>query len=195
MNRLINHVRANAIAYVALFFAIGGGGAATAIAATATSSSTIHACVSKSTGALYVAKHCAGSEHALSFNQRGPTGPVGPTGVVAYGQVSGVGTVLSAKGMTITETATGEYTVLITASACKKDNDEIPVVSAVGLGAEPQVGGYEPPPGQTNVQPVVDAVPYGHGFHVSAGYLQSDGTFVPTPQGFNVLDVCGNYSS
>jgi hypothetical protein len=191
-HRALQHIRQNLIAYTALFFAIGGGGAATAIAATATGSSTVHACVSKSTGALYVSKHCSGSEHALSFNQRGPAGPAGATGVVAYGQVSGEGTVLSEKGMTITETAVGMYTVKVTAKGCLKSNDEVPVISPVGFGAEPS-SSYEPPAGQGNVQPAIDSAPYGHGFTIQAGYLQN-GVFVPTPQGFNVIDVCGNYA-
>jgi hypothetical protein len=192
ITRTLQHLRRNTVAYIALAFALGGGGAGAAIAATVSSANTVHACVSKSTGALYVAKHCTGAQRALSFNQRGPAGPTGATGVVAYGQVSGEGTVLSEKGMTITETAVGMYTVKVTAKACLKSNDEIPVISPVGFGAEPS-SSYEPPAGQGNVQPAIDEAPYGHGFTILAGYLQN-GTFVPTPQGFNVIDVCGNYA-
>jgi hypothetical protein len=194
-HRALQHIRQNLIAYIALFFAVGGGGAATAIAATATASSTVHACVSKTSGALYVAKHCTGAQRALSFNQRGPAGPAGATGIAAYAQVSGTGTVLAEKGMTVTETATGMYTVEITASACKKTNDQIPFITPIGLGALPS-STYQPPAGTGGVQPAIDASPYGHGFNIEAGYLQqSNGTLVSTPQGFNVLDICGNYSS
>jgi hypothetical protein len=194
LSKALKHVQRNTIAYVALFFAVGGGGAGAAVAATALSSNPVHACVSKKTGALYVAKRCTRSERALSFNQRGPAGPAGPTGVVAYGQVDGLGHVQAEKGMVITETATGMYTVRITADACKHDDDQIPVITPSGLGAEPEPGGYQPPPGGGNVQPAISSADYGHDiFTINAGYLQSDGTFVFTPQGFNVLDVCGNY--
>jgi hypothetical protein len=194
LSKARKHVQRNAIAYVALFFAVGGGGAGAAIAATAASSSAVHACVSKKTGALYVAKRCTSSERALSFNQRGPVGPAGRTGVVAYGQVNGLGEVTAERGMVITQTATGMYSVRVTASACKHENDQIPVISPSGLGAEPQIGGYQQPPGG-NVQPAISSADYGpYGFTITAGYLQSDGTFVFTPQGFNVLDVCGEYS-
>jgi hypothetical protein len=191
---LITHVRSNAIAYVALFFAIGGGGAGAAIAATVVSTNTIHACVSKTNGALYVAKRCTSAERALSFDQRGPAGPAGSAASLPYGQVDGQGQVTAEKGMTIVETATGMYTVTITATVCKKANDQIPVITPVGFGAE--VGpGYQPPAGSSNVEPAITESSYGHGFRVAAGYLQADGTFVPTPQGFNLLDECGNYSS
>jgi hypothetical protein len=192
ITKTLRHIQGNAVAYVALFFAIGGGGAGAAIAATAiSSSSSIHACVSKTSGALYVAKHCTGTERALSFNQRGPAGPAGPTGVVAYGQVDGTGVVRAEQGMTITETSTGMYNVAITARACKKSTDEIPAITPVGLGALPQPG--TPDPG--NVQPAVTIgnSPTGSGFQVLAGYLQN-GMLVHTTQGFDILDVCGNYS-
>ena len=192
---ILTHVRNNAIAYVALFFAIGGGGAGAAIAATAASSSTIHACVSKASGALYVSKRCTGSERSLNFNQRGPAGPAGQDASLPYGQVNGLGQVTAEKGMAITKTSTGMYTVTITAGACKTSTDQIPVITPVGFGAEIQPGGYQPPAGSSNVTPVVTEGTYGHGFKVQAGYLQQDGTFVPTPQGFNILDECGTYSS
>lgn len=194
LSKTCKHVQRNAIAYVALFFAVGGGGAGAAIAATAVSSNSIHACVNKQTGALYVAKRCTGAERPLSFNQRGPTGPPGPTGVVAYGQVNGLGQVTAERGMVITETGIGTYRVRITASSCKDANDEIPVISPVGLGAEPQAGVYQPPTGG-NVQPAILNASYAHGFEVKAGYLNQDGALVLTPQGFNVLDECGDYSS
>jgi hypothetical protein len=43
-------------------------------------STTIHACYSKRSGALRVASHCKRSEHALSWNQIGPTGARGVRG-------------------------------------------------------------------------------------------------------------------
>jgi hypothetical protein len=96
--------------------------------------------------------------------------------------------------MKIVPTATGTYTVTITSTECAKSDDQIPVFTPIGLGAEAGAEGYTPPAGG-NVQPVIfESGPTGHGFTMKAGYL-SNGTFVPSPQGFNVVDECGNYSS
>jgi hypothetical protein len=184
INRLLTHLRHHCIAYVALVFAIGGGGAGAAIAATTISSNTIHACVSKTTGALYVAKRCTGSERALSFNRQGPTGAPGQNGVAAYGQVDSAGQVSFEKGMSITSTATGQYTVTITASACKKTNDQIPVITPTGGSEVDGVGQVTPT--------IVEQNDTARSFHVGAGYV-SNGDFVGTNQSFNVYDECGDY--
>ena len=187
-NTILSHLRNNTIAYVALFFAIGGGGAGAAIAATAVSSSTIHACVSKTNGAIYVAKRCSNSQRALSFNQRGPSGPAGPAGVGAFGEVNGSGDVVYQQGMTITQTSTGTYTVSITAGSCKHSNEQIPLVSPYGFGA---VGGSPGAP-SGNVQPAVNAFASSgpRTVTVDAGYIASNGSFVGTDQGFYLYDEC-----
>ena len=184
LSQVFKHVQRNAIAYVALFFAVGGGGAGAAIAATAASSGTVHACVNKKTGALYLASRCSSTERALSFNQRGPAGPAAP---VAYGQVDDTGKVTAEKGMTISQTATGMYTVQITASACAHSTDQIPLITPVGFGALQGSAGSQP----GNVVPSVsEAATQGpRAFTVTAGYIQ-DGTFVATDQGFNIVDQC-----
>ncbi len=188
LSKVVHHVQRNAIAYVALFFAVGGGGAGAAIAATAVSSGTVHACVSKKTGALYVAKRCSSSERALSFNQRGPAGEAASE---IYGQVDDTGKVTAEKGMTITQTATGMYTVQITAAACKASTDQIPTITPVGFGALQGAAGAQP----GNVMPsVTEAATKGpRSFDVIAGYIQS-GNFIATDQGFNISDQCGSYS-
>lgn len=56
-------------------------GAGWAIAASTTSSATIRACASKSTGALRLAGKCKSSEHRVSWNTVGPRGPRGTQGV------------------------------------------------------------------------------------------------------------------
>jgi hypothetical protein len=56
-------------------------GAGWAIAASTTSSATIRACASKSTGALRLAGKCKSSERRVSWNTVGPRGPRGTQGV------------------------------------------------------------------------------------------------------------------
>ena len=187
INNVLKHVQRNAIAYVALFFAIGGGGAGAAIAATAVSSGTIHACVSKTTGALYVAKRCSSSERALSFNQRGPAGPAGPSGVTAIGEVDGQGVVVYEQGMRITQTATGIYSAKITTSSCKNSDAQIPMVTTLGYGAEGGSAGAQ----SGYFQPTVNATGGRGSVQVQAGYISSaNGDFIGTDQGFYLYDEC-----
>jgi hypothetical protein len=189
LSKVFKHVQRNAIAYVALFFAVGGGGAGAAIAATAVSSGTVHACVSKKNGALYVAKRCSSSERALSFNQRGPTGPAGPSGVSAIGEVDPDGTVVYEQGMKIIQTSTGNYNVEITTSSCKSNDEQIPMVTPLGYGAAAGTPGATP---GTYFQPTVNATSYGKGsVKVQSGYISSaNGDFVGTDQGFYIYDEC-----
>lgn len=74
------------LAALVLVTALGAGGWAVAAGS---SSSTIHACYSKQTGALRIAKACRHGEKAIrwgkvgpqgSAGERGPAGPVGPAG-------------------------------------------------------------------------------------------------------------------
>jgi hypothetical protein len=44
------------------------------------SSSTIHACYAKRSGALRIAEHCRGGEKAISWGKVGPAGPAGAPG-------------------------------------------------------------------------------------------------------------------
>ena len=188
ITRIIQHLRKNTIAYVALFFAIGGGGAGAAIAATAVSSSTVHACVSKTNGALYVAKRCSSSERPLSFNQRGPAGPAGPAGVTALGEVDPDGTVAYEQGMKISQTSTGYYTVQITTPSCKNSTAQIPMVTPLGYGGAPGTPGAQ----SGYFQPTVNAGSYGKGsVKVQSGYISSsNGDFIGTDQGFYIYDEC-----
>jgi hypothetical protein len=64
-------------------------GAGWAIAASTTSSATIRACASKSTGVLRLAASCKRSERSLSWNTLGPRGPRGLQGI--QGATGGTG--------------------------------------------------------------------------------------------------------
>lgn len=69
--------RGTAAAFVGTLalFAAGGG---YALASGAASSNTIHACIHRHGGDIYVAGTCANGDRAISWNQVGPRGPQGP---------------------------------------------------------------------------------------------------------------------
>ncbi len=195
IHRILTHLRVHSIAYVALFFAVGGGGAGVAIAATGTRSSTIHACVSKRNGAVYIAKRCSKSTRVLTFNQRGPagakgatgapgaTGPAGTPAVVAWAFVTSNGNESANHGMTVSETAPGVYSMTATASQCQGEATEAPVVTPDGNPTSS---------GATSGIPVawVDVTQGSTTFTVNAGFDQS-GTYVAGNEGFVVQDQCG----
>ena len=142
-HRILRHLRNHAISYVALFFAVGGGGVGAAVAATAISSPSVHACVSRKTGALFIAKRCGRTTKALVFNQRGPTGAPGTTGAtgatgaagtpatVAWAYVSSDGNSIG-NGLSVAETSAGIYSVTVTAGQCANTEVEAPVVTPNG---------------------------------------------------------------
>lgn len=86
LKRFGSHFRHHVVAYLALFFALGG----TAIAAIPGGDNVIDGCYAKNTGLLRVVdseasppEACRASETALSWNQQGPkgdTGEIGPQG-------------------------------------------------------------------------------------------------------------------
>jgi hypothetical protein len=192
--RTINHFRGHGVAYVALFFALGGGGVGAAIAAT-TSSTTIHACVSKKNGAVYIARRCTKTTTALTFNKRGPAGATGATGaagpagtpaVVAWASVSSNGNESANHGMTVAETSTGVYTMTVTASQCQGQGTEAPVVTPDG---DPTASGTLSgiPVAWVGYTTSTGTPPT---FTVTAGFIQN-GSFVPGNEGFDVQDQCG----
>ena len=94
---------ANVASTAALVFAMSG----LAVAAAPGSGGVIHGCYAKHGGSLRVVglgAKCAGSEHAISWNQQGPRGPQGARG--AAGQ-SGAAGKNGANGANGTNGATG----------------------------------------------------------------------------------------
>ena len=174
--RTIGHLKRNAIAYLALFFALGGGTGA--LAATSLTSGGIHGCVNKRSGVLYVAKRCSHSERTLVFGRRGPAGPAGPAGApaaVAFGQVLG-GNFLTVKsrGLTLTKAGTGLWDVSVSAT-CQETSSITPVVTPVGAD-----NGFKGPPvAFLNNAPL----------QVETGYYQN-GAFVQADQDFNIVVEC-----
>ena len=144
--RLMQHLRANVVAYVALAVALGGGGG---FAIAAARSTTIHACVVKKTGELIVANRCGRGERALSWNEQGPAGATGKTGqtgqtgaqgqpgqdgttpFVASGNV-GINGVGSSTTFTVTHPKTGEYLVTLNGASCAQNPNDNLVASVQG---------------------------------------------------------------
>ncbi|MBO0768179.1 MAG: hypothetical protein J2O48_05790 [Solirubrobacterales bacterium] len=71
MNQLLNHVRSNAVAYTALFFAVGGGGGSFAVAATQkpTATTVVHGCEYKKNGELLLKNKCNRVERPVVWSQ------------------------------------------------------------------------------------------------------------------------------
>lgn len=188
ITRVVRHMRANAIAYVALFFSLGGGGVGAALAATHTT--TIHGCVNRHTGELFIRKHCTGNSRPISFNARGRMGKAGPAGAagapaaVAWGQVGDNGVVGDASGLTIAPVSTGIYDVTVTSSLCAGKSNIVPVVTPYGgpVAAGPESG--------TPVAWAGASETPGVSFVVQAGDIQN-GSYAPTNEGFDVQVQCG----
>ena len=109
--RPLHSLRRNVIAYLALFFAIGGGGG---YAFAATQTKTIHGCVSKSTHVLYIQKRCGRGQNRLVWSQQAPQGQVTAWAAVNAVGFTGVGT----RGITVNHVSTGVYNVTATLSQC-----------------------------------------------------------------------------
>lgn len=121
-NRVIQHLRSNVIAYLALVVAISGGAG---YALAATHSTKIHGCVSRRTHALYVKRRCGHGQRALTWNRLGRRGKTGATGAAAssaFGVIDTDGAIFGSqsKGISVKHTTTGVYAITITAKGCSK---------------------------------------------------------------------------
>jgi hypothetical protein len=182
MHRILGHLRANVIAYLAIVLAVGATGG---YAIAATSSKSIHACVVKKTGELLVKARCSGGQTKLTWNQQGPQGLQGKTGSTgapgqappsAWAIVSPNGQ-SHGQGLTAQNVSAGVYTVTVTAAACAgKQNAPVVDVSSSN------------PPGSFPLAWVGDAG--SSPFTVYTGVV-TGGTFTATDETFNVQDVCG----
>jgi hypothetical protein len=188
-HRLARHLRANVIAYLALFLAVGGGGYA--LAATR-HTNTITACANKKTGELFLHSRgrCKRGQKRVTWNQRGPQGvqgvqgapgPPGAPAVNAWAVVSGAGGVVSGSNISVAHTAAGTYQVTVSAPTCvnKINSPTVTVLDAnppngQGVGAFPTawVGG------SLNQQ-----------FTVFTGVV-AGGAFTATDDSFDIHDSC-----
>jgi|SRR5579884_4263975 len=182
MTHLLKHLRHNAIAYVALFFAIGAGGG---YAVAAANKKTIHGCVNNRTHVLLVQKRCHRGERPIVWNQQGPQGITGRPGVspvTAWTVVGSSGSTFGGHGFTVQHVATGTYRVTATPAQCADMTATPPVVS---------VSDSNPPAGHgAGTFPVAwvgdDA---GSTFMVTTGIVTS-GVFGAADVAFNVQESC-----
>jgi hypothetical protein len=179
--RIWRHMRANVVAYLALFLAAGGG-----YAIAAGRSTTIHGCVSRD-GTLHVLKRCPHGTTRLVWNQQGQQGKqgsVGPAAITAFGVVNYDGTVSlgQSQGIAAQRTATGTYQVTITACTKHANAPTVTVTQAGNPGALP------PPAGSVPVGWIEDTSTDVQ-FTVHTGFLSS-GAFTAADLRFDVQDSC-----
>jgi hypothetical protein len=180
--RLIQHLRANVVAYLALAVALGGGGG---YAIAATRVKTIDGCVVKKTGELLVKSRCARGQQKLTWNQQGATGAVGATGAtgatpfVASGFVAlnGAG---GGTGFTVQQTGIGEYEITLTGPSCGGNAKDNLVVSMEG-----------DPSNENGQFQHVQAGPLNNEneFIVSTGNV-SGGSYMPADEAFDLIGTC-----
>jgi hypothetical protein len=184
MHRIVRHLRANVIAYVALGFALAAGGGY-ALAATNTKKITV--CADKTTGVLHLRVHgrCGRRQTRVTWNQQGPQGAQGQPGaaaVSAWANVTNSGSVLAGQGVSVQRVSAGDYQVTITATGCAKGFNA-PVVS---------VSDSYPPAGHSaGAFPIAWVGDTGTNEHftVDTGVVVS-GSFTPTDHSFNLQDAC-----
>jgi hypothetical protein len=132
MHNLVTGRRAAICAAVAVVSVGGLAGAALALPS-APHSSTIHACASKSSGALRLASHCKSRERAVSWSQTGPRGPQGPSNGYANSILSQV-SVSSAENLTSVRLPRGSYLMFATSTAVNANNIPVNFDCALNLG-------------------------------------------------------------
>jgi hypothetical protein len=182
MTHVFTHVRRNAVAYVALFFAIGGG---TGYAAATANKKTVHGCVNNRTRALYVQKRCRRGESPIVWNQQGPQGATGRTGaspVTAWTVVGGSGSTFGGHGFTVQHLATGTYRLTATPPQCAQVQVSPPLVT---------VSDSNPPAGHAagNFPVAWVGDDAGASFTVTTGVV-ANGVFAPEDVPFNVQESC-----
>ncbi len=150
--RIIDWLKHNALAGVAIVLALGAGGG---YAIAASRSTTITACADNRTGVLHLThkSRCARGQTRVSWDQTGPrgnAGPIGPQGIqgpqglpgvqgppgpsgapaTAFGVVGANGNVgIGAEGLAAERLATGTYEVTVTAPACAQAINNVPTVT------------------------------------------------------------------
>jgi hypothetical protein len=207
LTRPLHHLRRNVVAYLALFFALGGGGGY-ALAA-ASKNKTITVCADKKTGLLYLKTRgrCKRSQTRVSWNQQGPqglqgpagpqgaAGPQGPTGpkgapgaqgppgVTVWADVANDGGVVQGEGIAVQRLKAGTYQVTITDPTCSQEGNA-PVVSVSDLGP-----GFVSSGGAFPVA-WYQASGANEQFMVYTGVVTAGPTFTATDHTFDVLDTC-----
>lgn len=187
-HRIVHHLRANVVAYLALAVAIGGGGGY-AVAATSRPR-TITVCADRRSGLMYLHQRgrCKRGQMRVTWNQHGldgapgPQGATGPAGLTVWAAVSGAGGVYAGHGLAVQRTAAGTYAVTVTDPTCAQ-RFNAPLVT---------VSDSNPPAGQSaGAFPTVWVEGGGPSeqFTVVTGIVTS-GDFTATDHTFMIHDTC-----
>jgi hypothetical protein len=171
LDRIIRHLRANVVAYLALAVALGGGGG---YALAATSSNTITVCADKGTGVLHLHARgrCKRGQTRLSW-----TAQQAPNAVRAWGVISSAGDQIRGVGLSGQNVSTGSYQVTVSPTSCQPSTIDptVTIEGAVVNGAFPVASAYVN--GSTNQ------------INVTTGFV-SGGTFTPANEAFDVQVAC-----
>jgi hypothetical protein len=204
LTRVLQHLRRNVIAYIAIFLALGAGGG---YAVAASNNKTITVCADKKTGLLHLKARgrCKSSQSRVSWNQQGPqgaqgsqgpTGPQGatgtqglpgaqgPAGVTVWANVFDDGTVIAGQGIAVVRMSPGTYKVTITDTRCGRGTNA-PVVSVADAAPGLVQGGVFPSAWYATTGA-------NEQFMVYTGVVSggSPVTFTATDHSFDVLDAC-----
>ena len=179
LHRAVTAFRRNAIAWIALFLALGAGGSYALAASTGTSATVV--CVDKGSGIMHLAKHKRCGRHQTRI---GLSSALDRPAVSAWAEVVSDGHVLTGAGVSISHAGVGVYNVTVTAASCRNAGNNAPVVS---------VTDSEPPGGQATTSfPVAWTGPASTGieaFTIYTGVVVSGG-FQPRDESFNFTDSC-----
>jgi len=179
LHRSVTAFRRNAIAWIALFLALGAGGSYALAASMGTSTTVV--CVDKGSGIMHLAKHKRCGRHQTRI---GLSSALDRPAVSAWAEVVSDGHVLTGAGVSISHAGVGVYKITVTAASCRNAANNAPVVG---------VTDSEPPGGQASTSfPVAWTGPTSTGieaFTIYTGVVVSGG-FQPRDESFNFTDSC-----
>jgi hypothetical protein len=182
--RIVQHLRANVVPYLALFLAVGGGGG---YALAAANNKTIHGCVNTRTRALYIQARCTRGQTQVSWSQKGPQGKQGATGPAAsaaFAVVDSTGLIPQGRGISVQHLGTGAYQVAITARGCSTGAN-VPTVTPTQASSPTAP---IPPAGSVPVAWIQDNGA-NQRFTVHTGF-QEGASFAAEDLRFDVQDAC-----
>ena len=182
LHRAVTALRRNAIAWIALFLALGAGGSYALAASTGTDATVV--CVDKGSGIMHLAKHARCGRHQTRI---GLSSALDRPTVSAWAAVEPDGAVASALGVRIAHSGTGVYNITVTAASCRHAVNNAPVVSV--NDSEPP-GGLGGNPGVFPVAWTEGASSFVEAFTIHTGAVLG-GAFEPRDEPFNFTDSCG----
>lgn len=179
LHRSVTALRRNAIAWIALFLALGAGGSYALAASTGTSATVV--CVDKGSGTMHLAKHKRCGRHQTRI---GLSSALDRPTVSAWAAANVNGGIESGSGASIMRVGAGTYEVRVTAADCRHAFNNAPVVS---------INDSQPPYSSgATAFPVAWTETASSGieaFTIHTGVVVA-GAFQPRDEPFNFTDSC-----